>query len=70
MRASNLAHKRTGTAIAISNEVWQLVSIMVPVAIGIVFSATGSFRIALLTQAADPLMAAVLTIFVRYEPES
>jgi sugar phosphate permease len=61
--------RRTGTAVGITNAVWQLGSVVVPLVIGLVFSATGSFRIAFLALAAGPLFAALLTTIVRYTPD-
>ncbi|WP_024508877.1 MFS transporter [Bradyrhizobium sp. ARR65] len=61
--------QRTGTAVGITNAVWQVGSIVVPIAIGLVFSATASFKLAFLTLAAGPLVAALLTLFVRYKAE-
>ena len=58
--------QRTGTAIGITNAVWQLGSVIVPIAIGLVFSATGSFCAAFLALAAGPLIAALVIIPVRY----
>ncbi|MDD1520778.1 MULTISPECIES: MFS transporter [Bradyrhizobium] len=61
--------QRTGAAVGISNAVWQLGSVIVPVAIGVVFSATESFKVAFLTLAVGPLLAGLLTMFVSYEAE-
>lgn len=58
--------QRTGTVIGITNAVWQLGSVIVPIAIGLVFSTTGSFCAAFLALAAGPLIAALLVIPVRY----
>jgi MFS transporter, ACS family, glucarate transporter len=58
--------QRTGTAIGITNAVWQLGTVIVPIAIGLVFSATGSFCAAFLALAAGPLIAALVIIPVRY----
>lgn len=57
---------RTGTAVGITNAVWQLGSVIVPIAVGLVFSATESFSAAFLALAAGPLLAALMVIPVRY----
>jgi nitrate/nitrite transporter NarK len=49
----------------VTNAVWQLGSVIVPVAIGAVFQMTGSFRAAFAALAAGPLAGAVLMSFVR-----
>ena len=59
--------QRAGTVIGITNAVWQLGSVIVPIVIGLVFSVTGSFAAAFLTLAAGPLIAALLVIPVRYK---
>lgn len=47
----------TGTASGLANAVWQLGSVLVPLAVGAVFSATGSFNAAFATLAAGPVLA-------------
>ncbi|SFV16790.1 Sugar phosphate permease [Methylobacterium sp. 174MFSha1.1] len=59
--------QQTGTAVGITNAIWQLGSVIVPIAIGVVFSATGSFQVAFLALAAGPLLAALLMLPVRYK---
>ncbi|MEW2358869.1 MFS transporter [Spirillospora sp. NPDC029432] len=54
-----------GSAAGATNAVWQLGSVIVPVVIGAVFSATGSFYAAFLALAVGPLVGAVLMFFVR-----
>jgi ACS family glucarate transporter-like MFS transporter len=54
-----------GSAAGVTNAVWQLGSVIVPVAIGAVFQMTGSFRAAFAALAAGPLAGAVLMSFVR-----
>ncbi|MET8805893.1 MFS transporter [Streptomyces sp. NPDC004546] len=55
----------TGTASGFANSIWQLGSVLVPLAVGAVFSATGSFDAACLTLAAGPLLAVLVMLPVR-----
>ncbi|MGU3585408.1 MFS transporter [Rhodococcus sp. C26F] len=54
----------TGTAAGASNAFWQIASTLVPLAIGAVFSATGSFLAAFAALAVGPLIGAVILYFV------
>ncbi len=54
-----------GTAAGAANALWQLGSVTVPVVIGAVFQATGSFGAAFAALAAGPLAGAILLCFVR-----
>ncbi|WP_336205526.1 MFS transporter [Nonomuraea sp. LPB2021202275-12-8] len=54
-----------GSAAGATNAVWQLGSVIVPVVIGAVFQATGSFYAAFAALAVGPLVGAVLMFFVR-----
>ncbi|MET7665234.1 MFS transporter [Streptomyces sp. NPDC005356] len=55
----------TGSVAGISNAIWQLGSVLVPLAVGAVFSATSSFNAAFLTLAAGPALAIVFMLPVR-----
>lgn len=55
----------TGTAAGLSNSTWQLGSAVVPVVVGAVFGATGSFHAAFLTLAAGPLLGLLVIAAVR-----
>jgi ACS family glucarate transporter-like MFS transporter len=55
----------TGTASGFANATWQLGSVIVPVAVGAVFAATGSFNAAFLTLAAGPLAGVLFMVGVR-----
>lgn len=55
----------TGTASGLANAIWQLGSVLVPLAVGAVFSATGSFDAAFITLAAGPVLAMLVTLPVR-----
>ncbi|MGW2340516.1 MFS transporter [Streptomyces sp. NPDC001661] len=55
----------TGTASGLANAVWQLGSVLVPLAVGAVFSATGSFNAAFATLAAGPVLAVLAILPVR-----
>lgn len=54
----------TGTAAGASNAFWQIASTLVPLAIGAVFSATGSFLAAFAALAIGPLLGAIVLYFV------
>ena len=53
-----------GSATGATNACWQLGTIVVPVAVGVVFQWTGSFHAAFMTLAAGPLVAAFAMLFV------
>ena len=55
----------TGTATGLTNAVWQLSGAVVPLAVGGVFQATGSFDAAFAVLAAGPLFGVVMLLFVR-----
>lgn len=54
-----------GTAAGVSNATWQLGSVIVPVVVGAVFGATGSFLAAFATLAIGPLIGLLLMLPVR-----
>ncbi|MEU9837068.1 MFS transporter [Streptosporangium sp. NPDC048047] len=54
-----------GSAAGATNAVWQLGSVIVPVVIGAIFQATGSFFAAFAALAVGPLVGAILMFFVR-----
>jgi ACS family glucarate transporter-like MFS transporter len=60
-----LSGRRLASAAGAANAVWQLGSVIVPVVVGAVFQATGSFHAAFAALAAGPLAGAVLMFFVR-----
>ncbi|MER7010247.1 MFS transporter [Saccharopolyspora sp. NPDC000359] len=55
----------TGAASGFANATWQLGSVVVPVVVGAVFSATGSFNAAFLTLAAGPVLGLLIMLAVR-----
>jgi ACS family glucarate transporter-like MFS transporter len=55
----------TGTASGFANAIWQLGSVCVPVVVGAVYAATGSFNAAFLTLAAGPLVGLLFMLGVR-----
>lgn len=55
----------TGTASGFANAFWQLGSVIVPLAVGGAFAATGSFTVAFLTLAAGPALGALVMLAVR-----
>jgi len=57
-----------GSAAGILGAFWQLGSVIVPVVVGVVFQATGSFQAAFATLAAGPVLAALCLLFVREAP--
>lgn len=57
-----------GSATGVLAGFWQLGSVIVPVVVGIVFQATGSFLAAFATLAAGPALAAVGLLFVKEGP--
>lgn len=59
-----------GSAAGMSNAMWQIGSVLVPLAVGAVFAATdNSFMAALLTLAAGPLVGMVIMFFVNERPD-
>lgn len=54
-----------GSATGLTAGVWQLGSVIVPVVVGLVFQATGSFVGAFLVLAAGPFLGAICMLFVR-----
>lgn len=59
-----------GSATGLTAGVWQLGSVIVPLAVGFIFQATGSFMAALGTLAAGPALGAICMLFVREQPAS
>jgi sugar phosphate permease len=57
-----------GSATGLTNAIWQLGSVIVPLAVGFVFQATQSFSAAFTTLAAGPLFGLLCMLVVR-EPE-
>ncbi|MBW0102708.1 nitrate/nitrite transporter [Pseudonocardia sp. KRD291] len=55
----------TGTASGFANAFWQLGSVIVPLAVGASYAATGSFMVAFVTLAAGPALGAVVMLAVR-----
>ncbi|MGW0288490.1 MFS transporter [Streptomyces tuirus] len=60
----------TGSASGIANATWQLGSVVVPVVVGMVFSATGSFGAAFLALAAGPFTGCLIMLAVNERPPS
>ncbi|MEU0971052.1 MFS transporter [Streptomyces sp. NPDC005917] len=60
----------TGSASGIANATWQLGSVVVPVVVGMVFSATGSFSAAFLALAAGPFIGCLVMLAVTDRPAS
>jgi len=56
-----------GSAAGILAGFWQLGSVVVPIVVGVVFQATGSFQAAFATLAAGPLLAALCLLMVKEE---
>lgn len=56
--------RMTGSAAGLTNGFWQLGSVLVPLAIGGVYSATGSFLAAFGTLAVGPLLGALIMLMV------
>lgn len=63
--ASLVDQRHVGSAAGASNAFWQLGSAVVPVAVGAVFQATGSFLAAFVSLAAGPLVAFLVMLAVR-----
>jgi nitrate/nitrite transporter NarK len=57
--------KVAGSAAGAVNAFWQLGSVTVPLVIGIVYAATGSFLAAFAALAAGPLIGAVIAYFIK-----
>lgn len=55
----------TGTASGFANAFWQLGSVIVPMAVGASYAATGSFMVAFLTLAAGPALGTLVMLAVR-----
>jgi nitrate/nitrite transporter NarK len=58
-----------GSASGLAASFWQLGSMIVPVAVGVVFQDTGSFVAALAMLAAGPALAVICMLFVREHKE-
>lgn len=56
---------RAGSSAGVSNAFWQLGSVIVPLAVGVVFEATQSFNAAFITLAAGPLLGATGLMAIR-----
>lgn len=56
---------RAGSSAGVTNGFWQLGSVIVPVAVGVVYQSTHSFYAAFLILAAGPLLGSVGLMFVR-----
>jgi len=65
MVAETVGVARAGAATGVTAAFWQLGSVIVPVAVGVVFQATNSFDVAFATLAAGPLLGALCMVFVR-----
>ncbi len=65
MVAETAGTKLAGSALGITNAVWQLGSTVVPLAVGVVFASTGSFFAAIAALAAGPALAILLLVPVR-----
>jgi sugar phosphate permease len=57
--------RRAGSATGITAGLWQMGSVIVPVAVGLVYQTTSSFYMAFVTLAAGPLLGAICMFFVR-----
>lgn len=60
--------ERTGTAVGVTNAIWQLGSVIVPLAVGYVFAETKSFEAAFLLLACGPFLAALIMLGVPARP--
>lgn len=69
MVAANSGVALAGSAAGLLGSLWQLGSVIVPVAVGVVFQTTNSFMAAFATLAAGPLVAALAILFVREGPD-
>lgn len=54
----------SGSALGITNAVWQLGSAIVPLVVGVVFQSTGSFEAAFVALAVGPAVGALALLFV------
>ena len=68
MIAEAAGRSLAGSATGLTNAIWQLGSVIVPLAVGFVFQATQSFNAAFITLAAGPLFGLLCMLVVR-EPE-
>lgn len=53
-----------GTATGLVNTIWQMGSLLSPIAVGAVLDATHRYLYAFMTLAAGPILAAVMVLFV------
>jgi len=60
--------KAAGAASGFTNAVWQLGSVIAPMAVGAVYGSTHSFSLAIDTLAAGPLCGAIILCFLRHKP--
>ena len=65
MIAENAGVKNAAAATGLTNAIWQIGSIIVPVAIGVVFQSTGSFLWVFSTLAVGPVLATLLISFIK-----
>ena len=59
-----------GSATGLTAGFWQLGSVVVPLVVGFVFQATGSFMAAMAALAAGPALGAVCMLFVKEQGSS
>ncbi|MFG0393027.1 nitrate/nitrite transporter [Pseudomonas sp. zbq_4] len=60
--------KYAGSATGLTAAIWQLASVIVPVAVGFVFQSTGSFNVAFSMLAAGPLFGALMLMCLKVTP--
>ncbi|MNG39170.1 hypothetical protein D3C84_1271360 [compost metagenome] len=60
--------KYAGSATGLTAAIWQLASVIVPVAVGFVFQSTGSFNVAFTVLAAGPLLGALMLMCLKVKP--
>ncbi|WP_051454027.1 MFS transporter [Paraburkholderia caribensis] len=60
--------KAAGAASGFTNAIWQLGSVIAPMAVGAVYGGTHSFSLAIDTLAAGPLCGAIILCFLRKKP--
>ncbi len=53
---------------SLSTDIWQLASVIVPVAVGFVFQTTGSFNVAFSVLTAGPLLGAIMLSCIKVAP--
>lgn len=70
MVAETVGPLRAGSALGITNAVWQLGSTVVPLAVGVVYGTTGSFFAAMAALAVGPAAAVLLLLPVRERRET